>query len=149
MPTGARRDRHGRGLGGRLLSPFGTRPTGAAVAVPGYRTRRQRFDDLVREAFEEFAARFPQALADVRLVVLEVPPHQQADLDPPTVADRTAGGPVPLGHVRAGGSAGPELVVYRRPAQARSESLGELAILVHEVVRDLVADLLGVDPEQL
>jgi predicted Zn-dependent protease with MMP-like domain len=41
----------------------------------------------------------------------------------------------------------PRVVVYRRPLEARASDRGDLGELVHEVVVDQVAQLLGLDPD--
>jgi hypothetical protein len=41
------------------------------------------------------------------------------------------------------------VVVYRRPVEARSQGHGDLAPMVHEVVVEQVAQLLGLTPEQV
>jgi predicted Zn-dependent protease with MMP-like domain len=40
-------------------------------------------------------------------------------------------------------------VVYRRPLEARAADRGDLADLVHDVVVDQVARLLGLDPDEV
>lgn len=152
MTGGRRRDRHGRGLRGRLLSPVAELADGGPpVPVRAWRSRRDRFDDLVRDAVEDLLPRWREALADVELAVEDVP-DTRAGAQPPEglVADETAGGPVPLGRLlRAGPGQPARLVVYRRPLEARGGDLDDLASLVHEVVVDLVAELLGVDPDEV
>ena len=150
-----RRDRHGRGLRGALLPPRAK--VGAAhVLVPGFRTRADRFDDLVRLAFEELEARWPDELGDVELAVEEVPPPaaveqaRQGVAVEGLVADDTPGGAVPLGRLRRATADAPaRVVVYRRPVEVRGDDRQDLAALVREVVVDLVAELLGIDPEDV
>ncbi len=147
-----RRDRHGRGLRGRLLPPVAQPvPGGPSIRLPGWRSRRDRFDDLVRDALDALAPRWGHALATVDVVVEEVPDTRLGRLPlHGVVSDDTEGGPVPLGLVlpstreRSG-----RLVVFRRPLEARGEDAGDLAVLVHEVVVDLVAELLGLSPDQV
>lgn len=151
-PGGRRRDRHGRGLRGRLLSPVARpRADGPEIAVPAWRSRQERFDDLVRDAVEALSQRWGHALALVEIGVEDVPDTRLGRLPlHGVVADETAGGPVPLGLVIPGT---PErsgrLVVFRRPVEARGEDLADLAGLVHEVVVDLVAELLGLSPDEV
>lgn len=40
-------------------------------------------------------------------------------------------------------------MVYRRPVELRSKSRDERALLVHEVVVEQVAELLGLSPESV
>jgi predicted Zn-dependent protease with MMP-like domain len=120
-----RRDRHGRGLRGAL----------APQAVPVGRTRAERFDDLVVEAFGQVTERWAVQLAGVEVVVEDVPPS-----DGPVLLGRTE----PASRRRAA-----QLVLYRRPIEARARESLERGDLVHHVVVGLVADLLGLTPEQI
>jgi Zincin-like metallopeptidase len=118
------RDRRGRGLRGPLAPP----------EVPLTLTRSEQFDELVLDSVERLERRWPQ-LAGVEFAVEEVPP-------PGAEAD-----PVPLGRVvRAGQNEPARIVVYRRPLEVRA-SRADLNLLVHEIVVEQVADLLGLDPE--
>jgi predicted Zn-dependent protease with MMP-like domain len=141
-----RRERHGRGLRGRLLAPQ-ARVGQRTVPVPGARTRSERFDDLVRDAIADLEERWHDELEGVEFAVEEVPPPDSG-WDEGVVADETAGGPVPLGRLlSAGPGTPPRVVVYRRPLEARATSRPDLGELVHEVVVDQVAQLLGLDPD--
>src|SRR5690242_21767042 len=62
-PSRSRRDRHGRGLRGRLV------PDG----VPLARSRAERFDDLVLDAVEDLERRWERELAGVEFAVDDVP----------------------------------------------------------------------------
>lgn len=140
----SRRDRHGRGLRGRLVPPVvvvGERQ----VAVPAALTRAGRFDDLVRGVLADLERRWPGRLDGMEAVVEEVPAELVGTEG--VVADDTAGGTVPLARLIAGPV--PRLVVYRRPLEARAHDRGDLADLVREVVHDAVTDLLGVDRDEL
>lgn len=155
MAPPGRRDRHGRGLRGRLVPPS-ARVGAQHVAVPLARTRADRFDDLVRTAFEHLEARWPDELGRAELAVEEVPPPavlsaaQDLAAAEGLVADQTPGGAVPLGRVRAASAGTPaRFVVYRRPVEVRAEDRQDLAELVREVVVDLVAELLGLDPDEV
>ena len=130
-----RRDRHGRGLRGPLAPPH----------VPVTRTRAETFDDAVLDALEHLERRWAAELAGVQIVVEDVPPPGAAEPGDPAHA-----GDVPLGRVEPAARRRPaRLVVYRRPIEARAEdgeALDELALIV---LTDLVADLLGLTPEQI
>ena len=57
---------------------------------------------------------------------------------------------MPLGRVLpAGGGYRDRIVIYRRPVEIRTKSRDERALLVHEVVVEQVADLLGLAPESV
>jgi Zincin-like metallopeptidase len=114
--------------------------------VPISRTRAETFDDLVLDSLEkvEDAVRDDRGLAarlaEVELGVEDVPPEAALD----AAAD---GEEMPLARSEpAAHGHGPRLVVYRRPVELRSPNQEDL---VHELVVDLLAELLGVTPERL
>jgi predicted Zn-dependent protease with MMP-like domain len=129
-----RRDRHGRGLRGRLVPP----------GIPLYRSRSQQFDDIVLEAVARLEPRWETELSDVEFAVQEVP-----DFD-------TGEEGVPLARIVRGSpdtsdpenpASGPRIVLFRRPLLARAEDEDELSELVFDVVVEEFAEILGVDPE--
>ncbi len=148
-PNRSRRDRHGRGLRGRLVP----------AEVPLARSRAEQFDDLVLDAVEDIERRWERELAGVEFAVEDVPPVPPEGvhpaLEPEVVADETAGGAVPLGRLLPPGvddrgrRTTARVVVYRRPLEARAVDRLDLADLVHDVVVDQVARLLGKDPDEL
>ncbi|WP_137994659.1 metallopeptidase family protein [Streptomyces vilmorinianum] len=125
-PRTRRRDRHGRGMRGPVAPP----------QVPLSASRADTFRDLVLDSVERLERRWPQ-LADVEFMVLDVPPS-------------VPGESVPLGGAAPAAKDGPaRVVVYRRPVEIRSKSRDERALLVHEVVVEQVAELLGLSPESV
>jgi len=103
------------------------------------RTRSERFDDLVLDALERLDRRWSRQLADVELAVEEVPP---ADGESWSVDV------VPLARLFPAAPKLPaRIVLFRRPIEARAPGRAELAALVHDVVVEQVAELLGVEPE--
>ncbi len=57
---------------------------------------------------------------------------------------------MPLGRLIGAGKGRPSrIVVYRRPVEIRAKSRDERALLVHEVVVEQVAELLGLSPENV
>ncbi len=141
-----RRERHGRGLRGRLVPPA-ARLAGVDVRLPLSRTRSERFDDLVRDAIGDLERRWSAELEGVEFAVEDVPPPGSG-WDEGVVADETAGGPVPLGRLLPADPRSPaRVIVYRRPLEARATDRSDLGELVHEVVVDQVAQLLGLDPD--
>jgi predicted Zn-dependent protease with MMP-like domain len=132
-----RRDRHGRGLRGLLTPPD----------VPLYRSRSERFDDLVLLAVSQLEPRWEAELSGVEFAVEEIPPADLASDDPD---------PVPLarldqGSADAGSPSHParpaRIVLYRRPLMARADGDEELGELVLDVVVEEFARLLGLDPQ--
>ena len=154
----SRRDRHGRGLRSPLL-PREVAVGGRSVRVPAAQTRGERFDDLVLDAVEALEGRWGEQLKGVEFAVEDVPPVGSDPtafaFDDDVVTDDTAGGAVPLGRLlpggrdRSGTPTSPRVVVYRRPLEARAADRLDLADLVHDVVVDQVARLLGLDPDDV
>lgn len=106
------------------------------------RTRSERFDELVLDAVERLEKRWAPQLAGVEFAVEEVPPAEALPTWP--------GEPVPLAHaLPRDDSQPPRVVVFRRPLEARTINRTELAALVHEVVVEQVAALLGMDPDDI
>jgi predicted Zn-dependent protease with MMP-like domain len=132
-----RRDPHGRGLRGTLTPQD----------VPLYRSRAQRFDDLVLEAVAQLEPRWEAELSSVEFAVEEIPATDLSDDDPE---------PVPLARldpatIVAGDPRHPatpaRIVLYRRPLMARADDEEDLGELVLDVVVEEFARLLGVDPQ--
>jgi predicted Zn-dependent protease with MMP-like domain len=131
-----RRDRHGRGLRG-ILAPQDT---------PIYRTRAERFDDLVLQAVAQLEPRWAAELSGVEFAVEEIPAAAGlADLPDPVPLSRLDPG---SGDPRdAGRPASPaRIVLFRRPLLARADGEEDLAELVLDVVVEEFARLLGLDP---
>ncbi|MFF1305201.1 metallopeptidase family protein [Streptomyces sp. NPDC058307] len=127
-PGPRRRDRHGRGMRGPIAPP----------QVPLAASRAEAFADLVQDSVERLERRWPQ-LADIDFLVLEVP-----RLDGQSWNDEA----VPLGGTVAAREGRPaRVVVYRRPVEIRTKGRDERAALVHEIVVEQVAELLGLTPE--
>jgi predicted Zn-dependent protease with MMP-like domain len=114
-----------------------------------YRTRAERFDDLVLQAVAQLEPRWETELSGVEFAVEEVP-----------AADVPAGepDPVPLarldpGSADHGDAARParpaRIVIYRQPLIARADGDEELSELVLDVVIEQFAQLLGIDPQAI
>ncbi|WP_369202948.1 metallopeptidase family protein [Streptomyces sp. PU-14G] len=126
------RDRHGRGMRGPIAPP----------QVPLALTRAEAFDDLVRDSVARLERHWPQ-LSGVEFAVQEVPRSDNGEV-------REGDDAVPLGRVTEGGGTQPDrVIVFRRPVEIRSRTRDERALLVHEVVVEQVAELLGLAPESV
>ena len=139
-PRPRRRDRHGRGIRGSL----------APAGVPLSRTRPERFDDLVLDAVDDVERAVKDdialsaRLATVEYGVEEVPP------EPVLLATESGVEPLPLGRFEPGVSGAPaRVVVYRRPIELRAPDPRDREDLVHDVVVDRLAELLGVTADEL
>lgn len=132
-PTRARRrrDRHGRGLRGPVLP----------ADLPGWRSRSARFDEAVLDTVEDVEERLGRTLEGVEFAVEDVPAG-----DPAPWEDES----VPLGRLFGSDGRRPaRIVLYRRPIEARANTGRERADLIHDVVVEQVAHLLGLTPEQV
>ncbi len=118
----------------------------APPQVPLSASRAEVFTDLVQDSVERLERRLPQ-LSDVEFLVLEVPRTQT----PAGAPDADfGGGSVPLGGIVPARDGEPaRVVIYRRPVEIRTKSRDERAALVHEVVVEQVAELLGLSPESV
>jgi predicted Zn-dependent protease with MMP-like domain len=127
-----RRNRHGRGLRGDVVLP----------THPGYRTRSDRFDDMVLDSAQRLHDIWGKTLDGVRFGVDEIPP----DLEQLAANAAT----VPMGsYTPATDEDGPMITVYRRVVEQACGSVEELQDLVHDVVVEHTAEMLGVAPETL
>lgn len=92
------------------------------------------------DSVERLERRWPQ-LSSVEFAVEEVPPSG---------AEVWSDEPVPLGRVMRPVRDEPaRIVVYRRPLEVRAPVRAELGMLIHDIVVEQVADLLGMDPETI
>ena len=109
----------------------------APRAVPLRRSRSDAFDDLVVESAVRLQRRWGGQLREVEFLVEDVPPGED-------------GGGIPLGAWRpAAGDRPARITVYRRPVETRAAGERARATLVHDVVVEQVAELLGLEPETI
>ena len=115
------------------------------AGVPLARSRSEQFDDLVLDAVEHLEGRWQAELAAVEFAVEDVPGISP---EPPAGEELAGDDGVPLARLVLGhGGAASRVVLYRRPIEARAPDRGELADLVHDVVVEEVARLLGLEPD--
>jgi predicted Zn-dependent protease with MMP-like domain len=143
QPAGQRsaragRDRRGRGLRGRLVP----------ATVPAARTKAELFDDLVLDTVERLERSHAPELSRVEFAVEDVPGELDG-YESDVLEDRR----VPLARLVPGrpGRHGvpPRIVLFRRPLELRAGDRETLAELVHDVLIEQVANLLGIDPDEL
>jgi predicted Zn-dependent protease with MMP-like domain len=103
-------------------------------------TRRERFDDLVLGTVTEVEQRWQAHLGLVEYAVE----------DTPMLPDDWDADTVPLSSlIRGSGTTPTRLVLFRRPIEHRCNSREELEALVLTVVVEQVAELLGIDAEDV
>ncbi|WP_240759309.1 metallopeptidase family protein [Phytoactinopolyspora endophytica] len=124
-----RRDRRGHGLRAPL----------APEDSPLRRSPAQRFDDVVLGCVEHLDRRWRDQLAKVEFAVEDVPtlddwPHDW----------------IPLARAFASTGALPaRIVIFRRPIETRAKGGHRLQDLVSDVVIEQVAEMFGVDPQDV
>ncbi|WP_186626910.1 metallopeptidase family protein [Rhodococcus sp. BP22] len=146
QPTSRSADRRGRGVRGPVL------PSN----VPGHRSRADKFDRVVLEAFARIDHKWHERLERLDIAVDEVPKIRAIDPEsvtwPPEVV---AEGPVPLSRLvpagidKRGESTRARIVLFRRPLERRAKHPEDLEDLLYEVLVEQVATYLGVDPDSI
>ncbi|MBU3707155.1 MAG: metallopeptidase family protein [Mycobacterium sp.] len=135
--------RRGREMRGPLLPP----------TVPGWRSRAERFDMAVLEAYEPIERRWKQRLSELDVAVDEIPRIQPRDPEsvqwPPEVV---ADGPIALARLIPAGvdvrgeATRARILLFRKPIERRAKDVGDLNDLLHEILVAQVATYLGVEP---
>jgi predicted Zn-dependent protease with MMP-like domain len=111
----------------------------APAEVPLARSGAERFDDIAAAAVARIDKHWARELSDVHFVVEDVP-----DL---SSWSRTW---VPLGRNEPAEAGLPaRVVLHRRPIHTRATGEIELRRLVLDTLVEQVADLLGIDPEEV
>lgn len=126
------RDRHGRGLRGPLFYP----------GTPAWRTRRERFDDLVVDLVAEIAERWP-AVSGIEFGVEDVPPSDPAPWEDYSVVLCRA---FPADARRG---LKDRIVVYRRPVEQRGQAGDDVVDLTRSLLIDRISRVLAISPEEL
>lgn len=107
---------------------------------PAVKTARERFDDLALGIVTDIDARWQDRLGLVEYAVE----------DTPQIPDDWSSATVPLSSlVRGSGGTPTRLVLFRRPIERRCETRTDLEAMVHTIVVEQVAELLGIDAEQV
>lgn len=118
------------------------------ATAPAARTRAEVFDDLVLDAVERLERRWSPELSGVEFAVEEVPGELNV-----YESDVLEDGKVPLARLfpsRPGRhGVPPRVVLYRRPLELRAGDREDLAGLVRDVLVEQLANLLGVDPDEV
>jgi predicted Zn-dependent protease with MMP-like domain len=112
--------------------------------VPVVESPAERFERLAADAVEHVEHRWRERLASVEFAVDLVP-----SMDPDDVTDdeiESAG--VPLARILpARGRRKAHIVLYRKPMELRARDVQDLEDLLHDVVVQVVANYLGLDPD--
>jgi predicted Zn-dependent protease with MMP-like domain len=131
------RDRHGRGIRGPLVPP------GLPIAA----SPADRFDRIAADAVEHVERHWRDQLANVEFAVDLVP---SADVDPTTSATDgaiEAAGVLLAQIIPSVGRGKVHIVIYRKPIELRARSVPDLEDLIHDVVVQVIANYLGLEPD--
>ena len=142
-PLGKKVSRRGRDMRGPLLPP----------TVPGWRSRAERFDMAVLEAYEPIERRWQERVSELDVAVDEIPRITAKDpgsvqWPPEVIAD----GPIalarliPAGVDVRGNATRARIVLFRKPIERRAKDTLELGELLHEILVAQVAIYLDVEP---
>jgi hypothetical protein len=140
---------------GRVYSRRGREVRGPLLpqTVPGWRSRSERFDMAVMEAYEPIERRWQDRLSQLDVAVDEIP--RIAPRDPNNVTfppEVVADGPIalarliPAGVDVRGDATRARIVLFRKPIERRVKDTMELAELLHEILVAQVATYLSVEP---
>ncbi|MCZ9288936.1 hypothetical protein HMPREF3166_04350 [Corynebacterium sp. HMSC08A12] len=139
-----RQDPRGRGIRGILLPE-----------VPRNKSRSERFDDAVLDAFEPILERFDAELSSLDVAVDVVPRMRLSAGYRQWPEDVVADGQVPLGRLvtagvdNTGAPTRPRIIIFRRPVESRATSARELQDILRMIIVRLVACYLNVSPTQI
>lgn len=121
--------------------------------VPGWRSRSERFDMAVLEAYEPIERHWQDRLTGLDIAVDEIPRIAPKDPEniqwPPEVV---ADGPIalarliPAGVDVRGNATRARIVLFRKPIERRAKDSLDLTDLLHEILVAEVATYLGVEP---
>ncbi|MGV0634325.1 metallopeptidase family protein [Mycolicibacillus trivialis] len=121
--------------------------------VPGWRSRAERFDMAVLEAYEPIEQRLGERIAELDVAVDEIPRISPRDPEnvqwPPEVV---ADGPIalarliPAGVDVRGNATRARILLFRKPIERRAKDSEDLTDLLHEILVAQVATYLDIDP---
>lgn len=133
-----RRDRHARGLRGRLAFP--NPYTGAPVPLRSRQTKAEFFTLTVHDALAQISDHCPRALAGMDVGVEDVPGVLPA-WAPHRVPLAAAVSPTP--------TANGQVVVYRRPLERRARTRAGLRILVFRTIVEQLSEATGIPVDEI
>lgn len=126
------------------------------ATVPGWRSRAERFDMTVLEAYEPIESRWQQRVSELDVAVDETPRIAAKDPDnvqwPPEVI---ADGPIPLARLIPAGvdvrghATRARIVLFRKPIELRAHDSAELGELLQRILTAQVATYLEVEPSTI
>lgn len=132
------RDRHARGLRGRLAWPNAY--TGAPVPLRTRQSPQAYFNRCVSDAVGQIARACPQALSRVDIGIEDVP----------TIDVAWADHRVPLAAaITATPTTNGQVVVFRRPIERRAASRKGVRILVYRTIVEQLSNITGIGVDEI
>jgi predicted Zn-dependent protease with MMP-like domain len=118
-----------------------------ARRVPLAASPADRFDRLASEAVEHVEHRWREQLAGVEFAV-DLVPVPIADPSSAALDGAIESGGVLLAQIVPGKGRTPtHIVLYRKPIELRARSLDDLEDLLHDIVVQVIANFLGLEPD--
>lgn len=108
-----------------------------------------RFDRIASDAVDHVEHRWRDQLANVRFAVDLVPASDAGSAARPTEGAIESAGVLLAQILPSSGSRPTQIVLYRKPIELRAHSLEDLEDLVHDIVVQVIANFLGVEPEEV
>lgn len=127
-----RRDRHGRGLRGPIL-PFN---------LPSWRTRADKFDDIITEDLAHFRRALGKEMEHIDFAVLDVPDSEPAPWEPGVPMARF------LPFERPAKITG-RIIFYRMPMLQAARRSADPRLFLHDIVTQQLASAIGRHPEDI
>ena len=117
------------------------------ASIPISASPADRFDRIASEAVEHVEHRWRAQLANVEFAVDLVPAADVAAGQPGMDGAIESAG-VLLAQILPGPARGPtHIVLYRKPIELRARNVDDLEDLVHDVVVQVIANYLGLEPD--
>jgi predicted Zn-dependent protease with MMP-like domain len=115
--------------------------------VPIAASQADRFDRIASEAVEHVEHRWRDELAGVEFAV-DLVPGDEVDAAHPALNGAIESGGVLLAQILPGRGRTPtHIVLYRKPIELRARNLEDLEDLVHDIVVQVIANYLGIEPD--
>jgi predicted Zn-dependent protease with MMP-like domain len=115
--------------------------------VPISASPADRFDRIASDAVEHVEHRWREQLAGVEFAVDLVPGAELSDSHPAMDGAIESAG-VLLAQILPGKGRRPtHIVLYRKPIELRARNLEDLEDLVHDIVVQVIANFLGLEPD--
>jgi predicted Zn-dependent protease with MMP-like domain len=115
--------------------------------VPISASPADRFDRIASDAVEHIEHHWREQLANVEFAV-DLVPGAEVEASHPAMDGAIESAGVLLAQILPGqGSTPTHIVLYRKPIELRARNVEDLEDLVHDIVVQVIANYLGLEPE--